>query len=92
MRPLTSEEAALLRRLYRSRKFGGAHLLEENLLRGIPRDRVDDFRRALRALRLDGILQAKATVHGPAVSIPPRIAREVFEELRRHYPDLLAGR
>ena len=70
MRGLTRDEAVLLRKLYQGRCFGGAHLLKANLLHGTPRDRVDDLKRALRILRREGILQTKATAHGPAVSIP----------------------
>lgn len=89
MRHLTEEEATLVRKLFRRRKFGGSHLLEANLLQGVPRERVDEFRSSLRTLKREGILLAKPTGHGPAVSIPPWLAREVLEELRRHYPDLM---
>lgn len=92
MRGLTRDEAVLLRKLYQGRRFGGAHLLEANLLHGIPRDRVDDLKRALRTLKREGILQTKTTAHGPAVSIPPWLARDVHTELRKHYPDLLGPR
>ena len=89
VREITKDEAVLLRKLYRARKVGGSHLLESNLLHGIPRDRVDDFRTSLRALKREGILAAKSTGHGPAVSIPPWLVRELLGELRKHYPDLL---
>ena len=89
VRAIDADEAVLLRKLYRARKFGGSHLLEANLLRGIPRDRVDDFRSALRALKREGILKAKSTAHGPAVSIPPWLVRELLVELRKHYPDFM---
>ena len=78
-----------MRKLYRARKFGGSHILESNLLHGIPRERVSDFRTSLRALKREGILLAKSTAHGPAVSIPPWIVRELLGELQKHYPDLL---
>src|SRR2546427_436862 len=68
MRALTTDEAALLRKLYQGRRFGGAHLLEANLLHGVPRDRLPALRVALRTLKREGILRAKATAHGPARS------------------------
>jgi len=89
VRELTRDEAVLLRKMYRARKFGGSHLLESNLLHGIPRDRVNEFRTSLRALKREGILLAKSTAHGPAVSIPPWIVRALLGELRKRYPDLL---
>lgn len=92
MRSLTDDEAGLLRKLYRSRKIGGSHLLEENLLRGFPRHRTGDFRQALQSLKRDGILFAKATAHGPAVSTPATLAREIHQELRKRWPNLLGPR
>ena len=89
MRELARDEAVLLRKLYRARKFGGSHLLETNLFHGIPRDRVHDFRKSVQGLKREGILLAKATAHRPAVSIAPWLVRELLGELRRHYPDLL---
>jgi hypothetical protein len=89
MREITEDEAILLRKLYQARKFGGSHLLEANLLHGIPRDRVDRLRQALRTLKRQGIVIAKATAHGPAVSIPAWLARDVRSGLRKHYPDLM---
>ena len=88
MREITQDEAILLRKLYQARKFGGSHLLEANLLHGIPRDRVDYLRQALRTLKRESIVLAKSTAHGPAVSIPAWLARDVHTELRKHYPDL----
>jgi len=89
VRRLTGDEAVLLRKLYQARKFGHSHLLEANLLRWIRRDRVDDFRLALRILKREGILQAKATAHGPAIAIPVRLVRDIYADLREHYPDLM---
>lgn len=84
-RSLSQEEAALLLKLYRGRKFGSSHLLEDNLLKGFPADRLDAFRRSMERLKGDGILQRKATEHGLAVSIPPSLGKEIYEELRKRY-------
>ena len=86
MRALDPEEAALLLKLYRGRKFGASHLLEGNLLRGFPPDRLDVLKSALESLKRDGIVGAKKTKHGPAVFLPPSLGKEVYEELRRRYP------
>ena len=72
-------------KLYRRRKFGASHLLEANLLEGFPQDRLDVLRKALERLKVDQILQKKASKHGPAVSIPPFISRELYLELRKFY-------
>jgi len=77
-----------MRKLYRARKLSASHLLESNLLQGVPRERVNDFRTSLRALKRSGILLEKSTAHGPAVSIPPWLVRELLGELRNRYPDL----
>jgi len=88
MRGLTSEEAAVLLKLYRRRKFGANHILVDNLLSGRPPERLADLRRALERLERDAIVTRKPTRHGTAVSIPPHLGREVYEELSRHYPFL----
>ena len=88
VRGLTAEEAALMYKLYRRRKFGASHILEDNLLTGYPPDRLADLREALERLKRDGIVMRKSTRHGPAVSIPPPLGKAVYEELRRRYPFL----
>ena len=85
MRSLDPVEAALLLKLYRGRKFGASHLLEGNLLRGFPPDRLDVLKSALESLKRDGIVGSKKTKHGPAVSLPPSLGKEVYEQLRRRY-------
>ncbi|OGS50644.1 MAG: hypothetical protein A3K65_08905 [Euryarchaeota archaeon RBG_16_68_12] len=88
MRSLTTEEAALLYKLYRRRKFGASHILEVNLLTGYPPERLADLHEALDRLKRDGIVARKPTRHGPAVSIPPSLGKAIYDELRRHYPFL----
>jgi hypothetical protein len=88
VRSLNPEEAALLYKLYRRRKFGASHILEDNLLTGYPRERMADLREALGRLEREGIVARKSTGHGPAVSIPPPLGKAIYEELRRHYPFL----
>ncbi len=88
MRALTPAEAALLFKLYRRRKFGANHILEDNLLAGYPPGNVADLREALEGLKREGVLVRKPTRHGPAVSIPPSLGRPIYEELRRRYPFL----
>ena len=86
VRALDPEEAALLLKLYRGRKFGASHLLQGNLLGGFPPDRLDVLKSALASLKRDGIVGTKKTKHGPAVFLPPSLGKEVYEELRRRYP------
>lgn len=82
----TPEEAALMLKLYRGRKFGASHILEDDLLTGYPSGVLDRMRQALNRSKKDGILQARKSKHGDAVSIPPWLGKEVYEELRRSYP------
>ena len=86
VRALNPEEAALLLKLYRGRKFGASHMLEGNLLRGFPPDRLGGLKSALESLKRNGIVRAKKTKHGPAVFLPPSLGEEIYEELRRRYP------
>ncbi len=72
-------------KLYRRRKFGASHILEDNLLSGFPPDELNILKEALRALKTDGILKAKKSKHGDAVSITPSLGKEVYEELRKWY-------
>ncbi len=83
---LTAYESALLLKLYRGGKFGSSHLLEDNLLKGYPSDQLGALRSALNDLKRDGTLSRKSTTHGPAVSIPHSLHREVYEALKAHYP------
>ena len=72
-------------KLSRRRKFGASNILEANLLEGFPKDKVNLLREALKTLKKDGILQAKKTKHGDAVSIPVVLGKDVYDELRKKY-------
>jgi len=86
MRAVSLEEAALLLKLYRGRKFGASHLLEANLLRGFPPDSLGAMKSAVESLKRDGILASKKTRHGAAVFLPPSLGRDIYETLRKRYP------
>ena len=43
---------------------------------------------ALEALKREGTVLCKSTKHGPAVYLPPKLGREIYEQLRKHYPFL----
>jgi hypothetical protein len=63
-------------------------MLEDNLLRGFPPDQIGTLRNALETLKRDGTVLRKATSHGPAVYLPPKLGREIYEQLKKHYPFL----
>jgi len=88
LRDISRDEAAILYKLYRHRVFGKHHMLEDNLLRGFPPDRIATLRRALETLKREGTVLRKSTKHGPAVYLPPKLGREVYEQLKKHYPFL----
>ena len=88
MRDISKDEAAILYKLYRHRVFGKHHMLEDNLLRGFPPDQIATLRRALETLKREGTVLRKSTKHGPAVSLPPRLGREIVEQLKKYYPFL----
>lgn len=85
VRDISKDEAAIMVKLYRHTKFGANHMLEENVLGGM-RSRLDASRAALERLKSDGILNGHPTKHGPAVAIPPSLGKEVYEQLKKHYP------
>ena len=88
MRIFSREEASILYKLYRHRVFGKHHMLEDNLLRGFPTDQIATLRGALERLKRDGTVLRKSTKHGPAVCLPPTLGREIYEQLKKHYPFL----
>lgn len=85
MRELTRDEASLILKLYRRKRFGAAHILEDNLLHGFPPEKVGDLRETLEALKIEGIVKPKPTKHGPAVFLDPAMSPELYEQLRKHY-------
>lgn len=86
VRDLSKDEASLIFKLYRRKRFGAAHILEDNLLQGFPPEKVGSLRGTLERLKSDGIVRSKPTKHGPAVFLDPAISREIYEQLRKHYP------
>lgn len=83
---LTKYKAALLLKMYRGRKFGSSHLLEDNLLKGFPSDEIGALGAALDKLIKEGTLTRKKTAHGDAISIPHPLHREIYEALKKYYP------
>jgi len=71
--------------MYRHKRFGGAHVLEDNLLQGYPPDKVGSLRGTLERLRVDGIVRSKKTKHGLALFLDAAMGKEIYEQLRRHY-------
>ncbi len=78
----------ILYKLWRNRCFGRGHMLIDNVLRGFPRDKINEFRDALDELVKDGILIIKKTRHGDAVFINP-IKRVLIRDLLKEYYDFL---
>ena len=88
MRDISRDEAAILYKLYRHKVFGKHHILEDNLLRGFPPDQIAALGGALEGLKRDGTVSCKSTKHGPAVYLPPKLGREIYEQLKKRYPFL----
>jgi len=63
-------------------------MLEDNLLRGFPPDQIATLKAALEKLKRESTVLRKSTKHGPAVYLPPKLGREIYEQLRKHYPFL----
>jgi len=88
LRDISREEASILYKLYRHGVFGKHHMLEDNLLRGFPPDHIGSLKGALEKLKRDGTVVRKATKHGAAVCLPPKLGREIYEQLKKYYPFL----
>lgn len=63
-------------------------MLEDNLLRGFPPDQIATLKGALETLKREGTVLSKSTKHGAAVYLPPTLGREIYEQLKKHYPFL----
>jgi len=85
VRELTGDEASLILKLYRRKRFGAGHILEDNLLHGFPPEKVGVLQETLDSLKREGIVKPKSTKHGPAVFLDPAMSREIYEQLRKHY-------
>ncbi|HLE54495.1 MAG TPA: hypothetical protein VI999_04560 [Thermoplasmata archaeon] len=88
MRDLSRDEASILFKLYRHKVFGKHHMLEDNLFRGFPPNQIANLREALETLKREGTVLRKSTKHGPAVYLPPKFGRQIYEQLKKHYPFL----
>ena len=88
LRDISKDGAAILYTLYRHTVFGKHHMVEDHLLRGFPPDQIATLRRALETLKREGTILRKSTKHGPAVYLPPKLGREIYERLKKHYPFL----
>ena len=88
MRDISKGEAAILYKLYRHTVFGKHHMLEDNLIRGFPPDHFATLPRALETRKREGTVLRKSTKHGPAVYRPPKLGREIYEQLKKYYPFL----
>ena len=84
----TNPKLDILYKLWRNRCFGKGHMLIDNVLRGFPRDKINEFRDALDELVKDGVLIIKKTRHGDAVFINPR-KRVLIRDLLKEYYDFL---
>jgi len=85
VRELRRDEASLILKLYRGRRFGARHILEDNLLHGFPSENLGGLRKSLEGLKNEGIVKAKPTRHGPAVFLDPSMSRDIYDQLRKHY-------
>jgi len=63
-------------------------MLEDNLLRGFPPEQVATLKGAMEKLKRGGTVLRKSTKHGPAVYLPPKLGREIYGQLKKHYPFL----
>ena len=81
MKEITFEHVRILRKMVIHQRIGAAHILIDNLVRVVPKDKRGAARDAIDDLIRWGILAAKSTRHGKAVSIVPEGLEKVREIL-----------
>ena len=60
-------------------------MLIDNALKGFPKDKSNEYKKAIHELIKDGILIMKKTKHGNAVFIDPRKRVEIANLLKKYY-------
>jgi len=75
----------ILYKLWRNRCFGKGHMLIDNVLRGFPRNKIKEFKKAIDELINDGILGVKKTKYGEAVFINPKMRIKIRNLLKKYY-------
>jgi len=81
MQEIKFEHVRILRKMVIHQRIGAAHILVDNLVRVVPKDRRGAANDAIEDLIRWGILAAKSTKHGKAISIVPESLDRVREIL-----------
>lgn len=81
MQEITFEHLRILRKMVIHQRIGAAHILIDNLVRIVPKDKRGAAHDAIDDLIRWGILATKSTKHGKAVSIVPESLDRVREIL-----------
>ena len=82
-------QSHILHKLFRKKKFGGAHISYEKIKRWISGKiqgngkRVDEN---LKSLIKEGIVLSKPTSYGLEISLNPKFSEEIISRIRRFYP------
>lgn len=84
MRDLSFVEAQVCFTLYRQGCFGNGHRLVDTIVNGFPSRVKGEAKDAIASLLRDGILQRKASKHGPAIFIPAKLAGAVRDRIIQH--------
>ena len=75
----------ILYKLWRNRCFGRGHMLIDNVLKGFPKNRVDEFKEAIKEMVREGTIIVKKTKHGEAIFINPKKRIEIANLLKQYY-------
>jgi len=85
----TEIQAHILHKLFRKKKFGGAHISYDKIKRWIGSKVERDGKRVDENLKLlikEGIIISKPTSYGLEISLNPRFSEEIILRIGRFYP------
>ena len=81
MEELTDHHKRILYKLRRNFYIGGRHTSEDNAIKGFPKHKRGELKKAVKNLIKDGYLISKPTSYGLEISINPEMMREINEIL-----------
>lgn len=80
-------KADILHKLFRKKKWGGAHTALDKLHKWCPPEFAKDYKETANALIKNGFLLLKPTHYGPEISLNPAKRDEIISIVKRFFSD-----
>lgn len=81
MKQLTDDHKRILYKLRRNYYIGGRHTSEDNVIKGFPKHKRGELKKAVKNLIKNDYLISKPTSYGLGISINPEMMKEINEIL-----------